>query len=62
MSVFIAEVDRVDKFLLDKLAEYEKEFDRMASNTLKKLVDFGFEEDKPDRMLTVIGEDDEIFE
>jgi hypothetical protein len=60
--MFISEVDRVDRFLLDKLAEYERDFDRMASNTLKKLVDFGFEEDKTDKKLSVIGEADEIFE
>jgi hypothetical protein len=34
----------------------------MAANTVKKLVDFGFEEERIEKKLTVIGEDDEIFE
>jgi predicted sulfurtransferase len=46
---FIKNVDEVDQFLLDKLTEYEKEFDKMAVQTNKKLIKLGFEEEiKPD--------------
>jgi hypothetical protein len=44
VDAFIAQIDAVDDFLLQKLVEYENEFDKMAKKMDNKLVKLGFED------------------